>query len=537
MTHIDVVGNRIRINKRQPLLNARNLKLNELFMNGNSMKTIYCQTFNGFFNLSTLKLEYMGIKTIEEGAFRDLSNIACLNLLGNELSSLPRGLFKSLGKLRKLVLQGNKLQALPDLRGLPSHMNKLYLGNNHLTDIFSLSEFGIKSVTSLGLEYNNITRLPKHVFQKISASTINLAFNKIKEILGYSFTASTILYDLYLDSNGLVSISEKAFSSVRSLKRLTLSRNKINFLPPGIFTNLSMKWIFLYDNNISSIRNTWKGVKEPPQLILLFDNPLRMLSADSLEGLRENSKIHINCNSLLEISGVKKTMPVVQCSPSVSLHVVAPTESTADILQRFGFECKETTGPLPPYIYKPFNCTPCPLGYYKGNKCKRCPAGSFYQNKLLQTSCKRCTKGQYVPLEKAPGRQPLDCLTCPDGTQTYKSAEYRACFCLQKFARLSRFGPCTKCTTEGIQCKREYRMLRPGFWWSWAHNETCKRKYQAFIENLETFNDSYSRTTYSFDDCTLPLPHQCSNKEACLGNVHGSCHQNCTMYNLCREIL
>ena len=70
-------------------------------------------------------------------------------------------------------------------------------------------------------------------------------------------------------------------------------------------------------------------------------------------------------------------------------------------------------------------------------------------------------------------------------------------------------------------------MLKPGFWWSWEHDTACKAKYQAFINNLETFNDSYSMETCSFS-CKMPLPHKCPNKLACLGTVHGSCQQNYT---------
>ena len=93
--------------------------------------------------------------------------------------------------------------------------------------------------------------------------------------------------------------------------------------------------------------------------------------------------------------------------------------------------------------------------------------------------------GQYVPLENAPGRGTLDCQTCPAGTKSDKSAEHRACFCLTGFARINRFGPCAKYTTQGISCEKDYRILKPGFWWSWEYNTTSKAKYEAFIENFE----------------------------------------------------
>ena len=529
---IDVSGNKIRITKRQPLLKTSNLKLQSLVMSKNFMRTIYNETFQGFRHLKILSLKLMEIETIERSAFRDLSKLTRLSLLGNRLSTLPVDLFKPVVKLITLDLQHNKLHAVPDLKGLPEYMDKLYLGYNCIRDLSTLSEIGVRHVNVISLWHNNITSLPKHVFQKISALEINLAYNKIKKIQDYSFTACSYLFELYLDSNSLVSISEKAFSAVQQIARLSLSNNKLRVLPPRLFASLSMDWIFLYDNNISSIKGTWKDIRSPPNLVLLFQNPIKTLSTDSLEGLGNNTVVHLSCDTLFKISGMQRMKPVIRCSPYESFYLMLPATAWAKVLQRFGFDCKRQNTPLG---IRTYNCTPCSLGYYgikydgKGtnNVCKKCPAGSFYQDKLVQTSCKRCPKGQYVPLENAPGKRPLDCLTCPAGTQSDKSANYRACFCLPGFARLNRFGPCAKCTTQGISCEKDYRMLKPGFWWSWEYNATCKGKYQAFIENLETFNESYTIETSIFR-CEIPLPYKCPNTMACLGNLHGSCHKNYT---------
>ena len=537
---IDVSLNNMHIDTRGPLLGAKNLTLSELQLSGNSLRTIYYKTFHRFYHLRTLKLGYMGIETIEKDSFIDLAKLAVLDLSGNKLHKLPGNLLKPLRHLTQLILNANKFQSLPNLRGLPTNMYKLEISENRLANISGLSEMGVKSIKKLKLWYNSIISLPKHIFQKISAYEINLAFNKIKEIEDYSFSGCTILRYLSLDSNDLVSVSKKAFEGVQFIQTLSLSSNKIKFLPEGIFANLQIDWVFLYGNNMSSIKNTWKGIKKAPKLILLFDNPIRQLSTDGLEELTSHTKLYISCSSLSQISVIQNMKPVVRCSPSVSFHLVLRWSSHAvlHILRRLGFECRErifTHG-----LSRLFNCTPCPLGYYGGGtrntSCRPCPPGSFYQDKLVQKACKRCKVGQYVPLENAPGKGPLDCLTCPEGTQSDKSAEHRACFCLPDFARLNRFGPCAKCTLQGISCKKDYQILKPGFWWSWEYNATCKAKYQAFIDNLETFDDSFSRVTYSFS-CNIPQPFKCPNKNACLGTVHGACHENYTgpLCQLCKK--
>ena len=543
LRYVDVSNNNIHIITGKPLLNTKTLKLSFLDMEGNHMRTIYNQTFHGFNHLRTLRLKNMGVETIEKDAFRDLSNLEYLDLMYNKLCKLPENLFRPLRKLTTLTLESNKLQELPDLRGLPTNMQKLDIGKNSLTNISSLSEMGIHSVGILKLWYNKITSLPKHIFQKISAVEINLAFNKIKEIEDYSFTACASLPYLLLDSNDIVSMSEKAFNGVHFISLLSLSGNKLTFLPAGIFTNLQIDWIFLHNNNISSIDNTWRNIKKAPKVILLFYNPITKLSIDSLNGLASHTKVYISCNMLSQISEIRSMGPVILCGQSVSLYFVFPwswfwswLEALLYVLGHSGFDCKRN---IDEAAYGgQLNCTTCPLGHYKGNEspCRPCPPGSFYQDKLLQTKCKRCRKGQYVSLENAPGKGPLDCRTCPEGTQSDRSAEHRACFCLPGFARLNRFGPCTKCTAKGISCEKDYRILEQGFWWSWEYNITCKAKYQAFIDNLETFDDSYSRQTYSFS-CKIPQPFKCPNKDACLGTVDSSCHKNYTgpLCELCRK--
>ena len=520
---IDVSHNLIHINGRRPLLNATNLKLIHLHMKKNFMRTIYNETFSGFFHLRSLDLQFMGVEKIEKEAFYDLSKLTRLQLSGNRLSSLPINLFKSSVNLSKLYLENNKLLAIPDLTGLPGNMVSLYLGYNYISDISSLSEMGVKFLTSLSIPNNNITVLPRHVFQNLSAADINLAGNKIKELQDYSFTACTLVFSLYLDSNELFSISPETFSAVQAILRLSLSNNKLQVIPPRLFSNFSfMDWIFLYNNNISSIRDAWEDIKNPPNLILLFGNPIQTLSTNSLKGLGNHTEIHISCDTLFQISRLK---PVIRCSPSESFDVRFLISMKPMAIIGFGFNCiRLSTGR---YLTK-YNCSACSLGYYgNGTSCKKCPAGSFYQDKLVKTSCKQCPLGQYVRPENAPGKRALDCQTCPKGTQSGRSADYRACFCLPDFARQSRFGPCKRCTSPGVTCNRDYQMLKPGFWWSWEYDAACKAKYQAFINNLETFNASYSIETCSFD-CKIPLPHKCRNKLACLGTVHGSCHQNYT---------
>ena len=271
-------------------------------------------------------------------------------------------------------------------------MFSLYLGYNYIRDISSLPEIGVKFLVSLSIPNNNITMLPKYVFQKLSVTNINLAGNKIKELQDYSFTACTIVFSLCLDSNELFSISPKAFSAVGTITSLSLSNNKLQVIPPRLFSNLwCMGWIFLHNNNISLIKDAWKDIRSPPKLILLFENPIQVLSTNSLKGLGSHTEIHVSCDTLFQISEIQRLKPVIRCSPSESFCVLLHVTIVPRVLNGFILNCILLTKKYS----LTFNCTPCSLGFYgNSTSCKKCPAGSFYQDKLVKTSCKQCPFGQ-----------------------------------------------------------------------------------------------------------------------------------------------
>ena len=156
-----------------------------------------------------------------------------------------------------------------------------------------------------------------------------------------------------------------------------------------------------------------------------------------------------------------------------------------------------------------------------------CPAGSFYQDQIAQRQCKICPPGQYVSPVQAPGKSPLQCITCPEGTRANETAGFRACSCMSGFSRRYRFGSCKKCETKGIQCERDYETLKQNFLWSWDHSMKCLAKYLAFVENLETKDNSYDRDSSSFN-CLIPKAHQCLIKGVCLGGINATCQKGYT---------
>ena len=105
------------------------------------------------------------------------------------------------------------------------------------------------------------------------------------------------------------------------------------------------------------------------------------------------------------------------------------------------------------------------------------------------------------------------------GTKNTKFAGFKGCECLPNFYRLDRFGPCIRCPLQGLACQNESVRLQPGFFWTWATNESLS-KYEEFSEDLSVTDNSYKQLRFQG---VIPQVYKCPASEACLGDMKWSC--------------
>ena len=512
---IDAHQNHIEIKRRISILGNASSATQLMLDRGNSMPILYKETFKGLRNLRFLKIGAMAIEEIEDNAFEDLVKLEQLDGSGNKLISLPPNLFKPLKNLVDLDLSECQLRNFPNLTGLPKEVRRIYLRKNNIEHISGMEYMGIKSIFRLVLGHNHIRELPSNVFQQIAAYSIDLSYNKLQTIEPDSFTGCNgFLYFLIICYNNLTDISASAFRGLTSLNALYLFANRIGTVHMNTFKDMTIKDLFLYNNSINHLPDIWTPMKRPPSKVLLFNNPLAHFSGVTAGGI----EILLSCNILQKISGPIHLNSSISCLPSESFTFQLPDgHEWREFAADSGFVC--TTKTFTTHFES--TCKPCPPGYFlaKGDEsCTKCPPGAFYQDLVAQLQCKRCPLGQYVPPENAPGKSPLECKTCPEGTRTNESAGYRACHCLSGFSRKDRFGGCMRCETKGIKCEDDYQTLAPNFWWSWDHSTACLKKYLAFVDNLKTENNDYNRSSRSFD-CPMPKAHKCVTNGICLGGI------------------
>ena len=519
----------VTITTRKPLLKASS-SITTLYLRFNVMPTIYKETFKNLHNLSILDLRNMNIKQIEDHAFDALLKLLELYLDNNSILSLPQNLFSSLGNLRSLTMKNCQLKSFPNLTGLPSNIVKVDLSNNAVKDISSIIDMRIKSIKIFRLSGNSIRNLLPIVFQTIAAREIDICNNSLQRIEAHSFSGCEgSLKRLILCYNNIAYLSSDAFKGLTQFQSLLLFGNKITSIPVDLFTGMTIEDLFFYSNNISQLPPIWKAMKKPPSKILLFDNPLARISDMAVK----HNQIYLTCNKLQIISIPIGADSAINCNSRNTSFQLPYDRRWILFAGKTGYSCTLSFRSKLGKKFSNMSCRPCQVGYFMRQadlkstewpRCRRCPPGSFYQDQIAQKQCKSCPLGQYVPPEKAPGKSPLECITCPEGTKTHENAGFRACRCLDGFFRRYRFGHCVKCRGKGIHCKGDYQILRPNYWWRWDYNKSCLSSYLAFVDNLKTENEKYSRDSWSFH-CEMPKAHKCLFKNICLGGIHAKCRK------------
>ncbi|ELR25601.1 RasGEF domain containing protein [Acanthamoeba castellanii str. Neff] len=185
----------------------------------------------------------------------ELPSLTYLNFSDNSLAQIPRELnLASCTRLKKVLLGSNRLTSLPP------------------------TFFGLTSLTSLGLEENNITELPEELVNKIG----NLV--EVSELL--------------LRRNRISKLPD-SWNFLENLKNLDLSSNRLTELPPSIGGLKNLHTLFIQHNQITSLPDEFGKLNNLNKL-LMNDNKLEYLPL-TFGGLTSLTELSLAENRLLEL--------------------------------------------------------------------------------------------------------------------------------------------------------------------------------------------------------------------------------------------
>ncbi|XP_071852296.1 uncharacterized protein [Apostichopus japonicus] len=520
--------------------------LKNLFMlspNKNSLTTLPEQIFSNLTNLDILDLSENSLTSLHENIFSELTCLSDLLLNRNNLTTLPEQIFRNLVGLKMLHFYQNSLQFLPEkLFANMSELQYLFLNKNNLTtlpekifwDLISLEKLvfyqnrlqylpenvfaNLSKLNDLDLSFNYLTVLPDQIFADLSAlETLYLHGNRIEHlprILLPSEGGHLNIRTIYLNKNNITHIKKEVFRGLCNLESLLIFDNKIHTIEPFAFIAGPQK-LYLFNNEISELQaNTFGQVLNE---LHLYGNTIPNLDLEFVSNHSGNLTLYVACDKIQSIE-----VPTLE-----GFQTKVITDSTVvNSFMASGFECD--SGYVIPHI-----CSPCKQGFYGKTTggCQPCPPGGYYQDDIAKVSnipnkveCKKCNAGTYVPFGE--GVSSDDCIVCPEGTNKTIHAGFRACFCMDGYARTDRFNVCQICENNAVDCYgKDYKTLRKGYFWNWEYPGANLTEYKSFVANLmtESANFDPSTTKYSGD---LPNVHSCPRSESCLNNktdIEGTC--------------
>ena len=521
LKEISIAANGLQPPNITELLMILPREIERINLSNNNMSQITKNHFAHFTNMRRVEASGCSLKVIEPNSFNNLTKLFEVSLPYNDLRYLPDGLFTFNTKLQSLYLDDNKLET------------------------FNVSKLGLKSLLEIKLGENKIRTFD---IRAIKPNYVRLSNNNIQRIDNSLFNDNPNINEMALNNNNIQYISPNIFSNISRLSLLLLHNNKLTKLPSDLFKGMRINSIVVQNNHISELKGAFLGmIGLPKTLVLTGNKELAYLNGTEFKLLPNSSTIFITCATLRGIKNIKDLHAKVKCTPHSDLEIPS--------LSFRGFSCNgyQCSRSKPPYRYF---CRACKRGYHsfchgttdRRGICVKCPPGSFYQDQQASVECKTCRPGQYVPPERSPGISASDCQTCPMGTNTAIVAGTRACSCLLGYSRQYRFGPCHECKEDGFNCTLDYPTLKDGYWMTWQgtnapitnnsnihsvhfHNNkkmrhsnkiTCEHVYLAFIENLDTTDDTYDRKTMHFN-CQMPLPIKCPMRGSCVGGTHPTC--------------
>ncbi|XP_043801178.1 leucine-rich repeat-containing protein 15-like isoform X1 [Apis laboriosa] len=263
------------------------------------LKDISWHMFDGLNSLIHLSLEKNSLKFIPEFCFYGTPNLKVLSLANNQLLTLKSVDLAGLLMLENLDLRRNNLTFLSELSFPPFPMlkiadfrenpldsifpstfeimnttlnlylggedSKLYLQKNSFLGLCHLQTLYLYNLKILVLERFIFQGMPELLQLKVQGNISSIEFDAFIDLIK--------LIDLNLSNCHIRKISMDAFYGLQNVKRIDLSNNELEFIPPGLF-----------------------GVEQQKQLreIILSQNKLTSLPIDFFKMLRIPSKQQVD---------------------------------------------------------------------------------------------------------------------------------------------------------------------------------------------------------------------------------------------------
>ncbi|XP_045890674.1 toll-like receptor 13 isoform X1 [Micropterus dolomieu] len=290
-------------------LTNRSLPLTSLDLSQNSIAAfrITADVFPNltWFNMGASFKKHKMIWDVRNETF--LSQVSTLDISGLHLPDDIKaflGSFSSLTSLRMNGMKRNRLPALINISCTIPSVTTLQLRSNNLTfvdsDMFQLCI----NVTELDLTSTYITNIQDEAFRSIRGLRIlSLSRNRIASVPAATRNIPT-LSELDLSANLIASLGCHDFANLTKLRQLNLYNNKISALQECLFKDLiGLQVLKLQNNQISILNGAFKKYLPNLRRLHLNENKLTAIEYGDFQGLKSLQNLSLHQN---QIQSIKK---------------------------------------------------------------------------------------------------------------------------------------------------------------------------------------------------------------------------------------
>lgn len=256
--------------------------------------------------LKAVDIRNSSIRIIYKKAFIGLVFMEKLYLSNNPINEIYPGAFNGVRKVKYLEMENAVSQLRADVFRELVLLNFLILRNNNLTLIEDGTFEGLKNLKILDLTNNKLESVINIFKPLINLELLKLQKNYIKVINGNEFDSLSHLLGLFLDDNRLQKI-DNLFSAQNQIRILSLASNNLteNAIKLGFFQNMNtLEELNLSLNMFTGFFPKFFSGLYSMRILNLHGNSISELSTGRFSGLPHLRSLNLSQN---QITNVKPT--------------------------------------------------------------------------------------------------------------------------------------------------------------------------------------------------------------------------------------
>ncbi|KAI9835308.1 MAG: hypothetical protein M1819_002452 [Sarea resinae] len=200
---------------------------------------------------SHVDLSGRNLITIPITLYQKATEIISLNLSRNLSLDVPKDFIQGCINLREIKYMGNEAWHLPPSLSLANRLTVLDISNNRLEQIEHADLGKLKSLISIKLSNNKLTRLPTYFGQFQALRNLNLSSNYLETFPDFLCDLKSLV-DLDISFNAISNLPK--VGQLTTLERLWATNNRITGSFPDNFKNLvNLKEVDVRYNGLTNI--------------------------------------------------------------------------------------------------------------------------------------------------------------------------------------------------------------------------------------------------------------------------------------------